>query len=118
MMITDNQSNTINERQFAVTNLKTTIDSFWNPNSKRPKSLEQNEKNTIKMSILDALIRSASERKLSKIYESIIYAIALFDYPKQWPEILPNVLEKLKSSESFDELYGSLLVLLNIFKVY
>ena len=52
---------------------------------------------TIKDSILDALIRSVdisdyTNRKLSKIYESIVYDIALFDYPKNWPNALDSAV--------------------------
>lgn len=48
----------------------------------------------------------------------IIRHIANFDFPDKWPGILPSIIEKLKSSNDFQEVYGGLLALLAIFKIY
>lgn len=46
--------------------------------------------------------------------EEIIKCVAAYDFPTTWQSILPNVISKLKTSDKFAEIYGSLLVLKNL----
>jgi len=46
--------------------------------------------------------------------EEIVKCVADYDFPTSWRSILPNVVNKLKSSDKFSEIYGSLLVLKNL----
>lgn len=46
--------------------------------------------------------------------EEIVKCVADYDFPTSWRTILPNVVNKLKNSDKFSEIYGSLLVLKNL----
>jgi len=46
--------------------------------------------------------------------EEIVKCIAYSDFPTTWRSILPDVVNKLKTSDKFAEIYGSLLVLKNL----
>jgi len=46
--------------------------------------------------------------------EEIVKCVADYDFPTTWRSILPSVVNKLKSSDKFSEIYGSLLVLKNL----
>lgn len=48
----------------------------------------------------------------------IIKRIAKFDFPNNWESFLPNVIEKLKNCNNFQEVYGSLLALSALFENY
>lgn len=48
----------------------------------------------------------------------IIKYIVGFDFPKRWTSILPSIIEKLKNSNDFQEVYGALLALSAIFSYY
>ncbi len=46
--------------------------------------------------------------------EEIIKRISFSDFPTEWRSILPNIVNKLKTSDKFAEIYGSLMALKNI----
>jgi len=46
--------------------------------------------------------------------EEIIKCVAYSDFPTTWRSILPDVVNKLKNSDKFTDIYGSLLVLKNL----
>ncbi len=48
----------------------------------------------------------------------IIKKIASYDFPNTWTNFLPSIIEKIKSSDDFQEVYGSLLALYSIFRYY
>jgi len=50
--------------------------------------------------------------------EIIILHIAESDFPGKWTSILPNIIEKLRTSEKFGEIFGSLLGLKNLIENY
>lgn len=51
------------------------------------------------------------------MFEIIKYIVG-FDFPDKWHSILPNLVEKIKTSDNFQEVYGCLLALSAIFRYY
>lgn len=81
MMIADMSELDINKRQFAVTALKNSIVKLWKAKSDKP-SFSEEDKSTVRNSLLDALIRSVDNPKLSKMYCKIFLDIGVYDFPK------------------------------------
>lgn len=54
----------------------------------------------------------------SKQLEEVIKCIACIDFPNNWKNILPNVINILKGSDKFAEILGALLTLKNIVSNY
>lgn len=50
--------------------------------------------------------------------EEIIRYVADIDFPTTWRTILPNIVNKLKSSDKFADIFGSLLALKNLVANY
>jgi hypothetical protein len=50
--------------------------------------------------------------------EVIIHHVASHDFPTGWQTILPEIMAKLKSSDKFYEIFGSLLALKNLIENY
>jgi hypothetical protein len=46
--------------------------------------------------------------------EEIIKFIAAFDFPTVWKSILPNIVNRLKTSDKYAEIFGSLLTFKNL----
>jgi hypothetical protein len=55
---------------------------------------------------------------ISKQLELIVYTIATHDFPGKWNTILPSIINKLKNSQSFFEIYACLLALKNLVEIY
>lgn len=99
MMIADQSDLEINIRQFAVTDLKNSITKHWRPKKDKP-SFSEEDKSTVRNSLLDALIRSADNSKLCKMYCKIILDVCTFDFPKAWPNLVELAIAKLNASEN------------------
>lgn len=65
----------------------------------------------MKNNVLDAIIRSVDNTKLSKMYCKIIYDICAYDFPESWPNFVQDAVNKMNSSEIPNVIYGSLLAL-------
>ena len=76
MMIVNDQQNSIQIRQAAILQLKQSIEKNWVvKKNKEVYVISEDEKLKIKASILDALIMTVDQPKLSVIYENIIHKV-------------------------------------------
>lgn len=114
MMIADKSDLEINIRQFAVADLKNNIKKYWSPKKDKPRFSDE-DKNMMRNNLLDALIRSADNSKLSKLYCKIIYDVCAYDYPTNWPEIVPAATNRMSASENPSEIFGCCLALQQVF---
>jgi len=101
-------------RQAAIIRLKAIVHDHWGTPLENEMSISLNDKETLRESILDALIKCVDTPKVYRQMEEIVKCVADFDFPTSWRSILPNVVNKLKTSDKFSEIYGSLLVLKNL----
>lgn len=70
---------------------------------------------TVKNNLLDALIRSADNSKLCKMYCKIIIDVCAYDFPKEWPNLVDQAVAKLAGSETPNVIFGCLLALQQVF---
>ncbi|KAL4486098.1 hypothetical protein ABPG72_004032 [Tetrahymena utriculariae] len=117
MMIADQSDITIDIRQFAVANLKTNIKKYWSPKEDKPFRFSQEDKAVVRNSLMDALIRSADNRKLSKLYCKIIYDVCAYDYPTQWPNLITDATDRMMASENPSEIFGCCLTIQQVFDI-
>lgn len=54
----------------------------------------------VKNNLLDALIRSVDNKKLSKLYCKIILDVCAYDYPSKWPNLIETTVTRMNSSEN------------------
>lgn len=99
MMIADKSDLELNIRQFAATDLKNTITKLWRPKKDKP-SFSEEDKATVRNNLLDALIRSVENSKLTKMYCKIILDVCAYDFPTEWPSLVENAVQKLATSQS------------------
>lgn len=60
----------------------------------------------------------AQTKKLRSQYEDLIFKVCAIDYPERWPELVPELVGKLGSMGTFDEMYGTLLTLRRLTENY
>jgi len=70
-----------------------------------------------KFSIISLYKKSLQKNYSKQLIEMIKYIVG-FDFPTKWDSLLPSIVDKLKTSDDFQEVYGSLLALSAIFRYY
>jgi len=75
MVVADNKELHLHLRQFAISNLKNTVQANWAAKPNAP-AISELDKDIVRKSILDAICRAADNRSLCRIYKQIIYSIA------------------------------------------
>lgn len=117
ILIADNKQNSFHVRQFAVSNLKLTVEQLWKPKT-GTLAVSQQDKDTLKQNILEALIRSVDEKLIYQLYQEIIYTMTVHEYPNNWPQIIAQIIDKLKNQTDFAQILGSLLAFQKVISVY
>ncbi|EGR28805.1 hypothetical protein IMG5_168410 [Ichthyophthirius multifiliis] len=117
-MIADNNQLEISVRQFAVTNIKINIKKYWSQQNKNNFFFSDEDKESVKQNLLEALIRSVQISQLQKLYSKIINEVCSYDFPEKWPYLLENIVQKLHSNTNEQEILGCLLALKAIFDNY
>ncbi|EAS00014.1 importin-beta amine-terminal domain protein (macronuclear) [Tetrahymena thermophila SB210] len=120
MILADsNSQQDSNIRLSAIANLKNTVENFWLPNKNyNNNQLLEQEKATLRQSILDALIRSISDQQICKVYKKILSIIINYDYPAVWPDLLETVINRLAPSQNMEEIQGCLFALEKLYQKY
>jgi len=114
LLIACNQEVSDYVRQAAIVNLKSFVQENWTSTQADGFEIATKDKETLRDSILDALIQCVDKPRIFKQMEEIIKCVAYSDFPTTWRSILPDVVNKLKNSDKFTDIYGSLLVLKNL----
>jgi hypothetical protein len=99
LMIGDDPTNPPAIRLSAVVNMKGFIERSWRGSLHGNFQIPEPEKEAIKATLLNALIRCVSEKKLRNQYEDLFYKLSALDYPKQWPDLVTNILQRLQSTK-------------------
>ena len=100
----------LEERQMATVLLKNFISTHWNSDSQGSK--EPTVKSVVKTKLKSVLPLGLSDtvRKIQIGIASTLATIAKFDYPHNWPEMIPLITSKINSSNEND-VYGILIFL-------
>ncbi|KAK2594260.1 hypothetical protein QQS21_008039 [Conoideocrella luteorostrata] len=104
-------------RFLAVIQLKNGIDKYWRLFAQAKNSIKPDEKNLIRSRLFQGTI-DEEERNLAVLNALVVAKVVRIDYPVDWPDALPSIIELLRSSKNGNQqqLYGTLQMLLRVVK--
>ena len=100
-------------RQAAILYLKTFVLATWSPQFEDFNGqlyADDGRKAQIRQSLLDLALSGRDERKIKSAASLVVSKIATADFPDEWPDLLPTVLNVLGTG-SDAQLHGALKVL-------
>ncbi|KAL9096939.1 MAG: hypothetical protein Q9165_000903 [Trypethelium subeluteriae] len=100
-------------RQAALLNLKTYVLANWSPQFEEFKGqtiLGDNTKTTLRQTLLQLATNGREDRKVESAASFVVSKIASADYPSEWPELLPHLLQIIPTG-SDGQLHGAIKVL-------
>ncbi|GMF67916.1 unnamed protein product [Aspergillus oryzae] len=108
-----------NLRQSTLSVLRTFIAAAWSPNLDEFKGqilINDVNKSQVRRALLDlATVTETPERKVKSSASFAVSKIASADFPEQWPELLPTILQIINDANSTaSALHGALKVLLDL----
>uniref|UniRef100_A0A0P4WDI7 Importin N-terminal domain-containing protein n=1 Tax=Scylla olivacea TaxID=85551 RepID=A0A0P4WDI7_SCYOL len=101
----------VNVRWLAVLYFKNGVDRYWRKTA--PKAISEEEKGRIRCGLLHNLREPVSQ--VATQLAVLIAKIARVDCPREWPELLPSLIEAVKSSDDIVR-HRSLLTLHHVIK--
>ncbi|KAL1492056.1 hypothetical protein ABEB36_012554 [Hypothenemus hampei] len=109
--VISNHSLDVNVRWIAVLYMKNGIDRYWRKNA--PNGINEQEKQYIRQNLLSNFTEPINQIAVQKAV--IIAKVARFDCPKEWPELLPTLIQAVESSETLIQ-HRALLILHHVVK--
>ncbi len=100
-------------RQAALLYLKTFVLASWSTQFDEftgPLYADEGKKAQIRQSLLDLAVSGHDERKIKSAASLVVSKIATVDFPDQWPDLLPTVLNVVGTGTT-SQLHGALKVL-------
>ncbi|GAB1733129.1 hypothetical protein NU195Hw_g5654t1 [Hortaea werneckii] len=100
-------------RQSALFVLKTFVQACWSPQFEEFNGqffADDARKSQIRQALLDLAVSGQDERKIKSAASLVVSKIAIADFPEQWPNLLPTVLNVVANG-SDAQLHGALKVL-------
>ena len=100
-------------RQSALLYLKIFVLACWSPQFAEFSDqlyADESRKSRIRQSLLDLAVSGSDERKVKSAASLVVSKIASADFPSEWPDLLPKVLDVLKNGTE-GQLHGALKVL-------
>uniref|UniRef100_A0A8H7TJH4 Importin N-terminal domain-containing protein n=1 Tax=Bionectria ochroleuca TaxID=29856 RepID=A0A8H7TJH4_BIOOC len=101
----------------AVIQLKNGIDRYWRLYAHVKNGVSPEEKTLIRSRLFQGTIDEGEER-LAEHNALVVARIVRIDYPADWPEALPQIIELLRTSRHGNQqhLFGTLQILLQVVK--
>jgi importin-9 len=103
----------VDVRQAALLYLKTYVLASWSAQFDEftgPLLADEGKKAQIRQSLLDLAVSGRDERKIKNAASLVVSKIATSDFPEEWPDLLPTVLNVIRSGTE-GQLQGALKVL-------
>jgi len=103
----------LNIRQAALLYLKTFVQSAWSPQFDEFKGqilVNDEDKARLRQMLLEIAVSGGQDRKIKSAASYAVSKIASADFPEEWPDLLPTVLQIVQSGRD-DQLHGALKVL-------
>jgi hypothetical protein len=103
----------LNIRQAALLYLKTFVQSAWSPQFDEFKGqilVNDEDKARLRQLLLELAVSGGQDRKIKSLASYAVSKIASADFPEEWPDLLPTVLQIVQSGRD-DQLHGALKVL-------
>ncbi|XP_073979099.1 importin-11-like [Rhodnius prolixus] len=107
-----NTSFDMDVRLLAVLYFKNGVDKYWRPSA--PNAIPENEKIAIRQSLLSNF--GEPIKQIARHFAILTSKIARYDCPRQWPELIPTLMEAIKSEDGIVQ-HRSLLILHQVVKV-
>ena len=119
LSISTHQDIAVYLRQSALLILKTYVVSTWSPKFedeyKGAAPLSEEDKSQIRKGILNISTTGQTgpedDRKVKKAASLVASKIASVDFPEQWPDLLPTLLQSVSGNGADEEIHGALRVL-------
>ena len=111
--VASHESVPLNIRQGALLYLKQFITSSWSPQFDEFKGqvlVNDDDKARLRHTLLEIALGGGQDRKVKSAASYAVSKIASADFPEDWPDLLPAVLQVVRSG-SDDQLHGALKVL-------
>ncbi|RDA90745.1 hypothetical protein CP533_2956 [Ophiocordyceps camponoti-saundersi (nom. inval.)] len=104
-------------RLLAVIQLKNGIEKYWRLSVRAKESIKQDEKIHIRSRLFQGTI-DEPEKTLALHNALVIAKVVRIDYPNEWPDSLPKIIDLLRSFKDSHEqhLQGTLQILLRVTK--
>lgn len=104
-------------RFLAIIQIKNGIDKCWRLHAHLKNGIPAEEKSLIRSRLFQGSVEEA-EKHLALHNALVIAKIIRIDYPDDWPDALPSIIDLLRSTKDANQyhLYGALLVLLRVIK--
>jgi importin-9 len=107
----------LNIRQSALASLRQFIQANWSLDGdddevevQAPINIPDTTKTQIRSVLLELVLSNEDERKIKAASSYAVGKIAVVDFPEQWPQLLPTLLQTIPAG-SDTQLYGALKVL-------
>nr|POE99510.1 importin-11 [Quercus suber] len=102
-------------RYLAIIQLKNGIDKYWRKTATN--AVQKDDKNAIRARLLKSGLVEPDDR-LALQNALVIAKIARFEYPNDWPDAIPSLIQTLRSAQELPplQLSRALLVLLHVVK--
>ncbi|WPH04744.1 Hypothetical protein R9X50_00763900 [Acrodontium crateriforme] len=103
----------VNTRQSALLYLKTFVQACWSPQFDEFSGqyfADDAKKAQVRQVLLDLALSGRDERKVKSAASLVVSKIATADFPDEWPDLLPTVLNVIDSGADA-QLHGALKVL-------
>ncbi|KAF2767152.1 ARM repeat-containing protein [Teratosphaeria nubilosa] len=104
----------VNIRQSSLLSLKVWVQTCWTPQwedeFKGPYYADEAKRTQIRQSLLDLALSGHDDRKINSAASLVVSKIATADFPNDWPDLLPAVLNVVATGTD-GQLHGALKVL-------
>jgi importin-9 len=106
----------VNIRQSALLAFKQFIQTGWSPVFEEFRGhilVSDEEKAQLRQMLLELAMSSAEDRKVRKAASYVVSKIASADFPEEWPDLLPAVIQVVQTGTD-DQLQAALAVLVDL----
>ncbi|KAK3076633.1 hypothetical protein LTS18_012478, partial [Coniosporium uncinatum] len=114
--IASHDSVPLNIRQSALLVLKTFVQAAWSPQFEEFKGqvlVGEEEKTRLRHMLIELATGNIEERKIKSAASYVVSKIASADFPEQWPDLLPTLLQVVQTGTDA-QLHGALKVLVEL----
>ena len=102
-------------RQSAAVLFKNVVKKLWVPSEEGGATISLSDRNAIKTHLVDLMCTTSPD--IQKQLAEVVTVIAKHDFPAQWLTLLPQLIEKLKTTD-FRVIQGVMLTANSIFKKF
>ncbi|XP_025833971.1 importin-11-like isoform X1 [Agrilus planipennis] len=111
LQIVTNHSVDVNVRLVAVLYLKSGVDKYWRKNA--PNEISEEEKRSLRQGLVTTFAEPVNQIAIQ--LGVLISKIARFDCPREWPELIPTLIQAIENNDPLIQ-HRALLILYHVVK--